>query len=112
MLIIRTMLQRHVTILLLTILYPVTLVSQNTGVIESAVEQSDVEMHIHFLAADEFLGRETGSQELDIAARYIATWFMTNGVQTFHDLDEHYQTIAFRRVARPQGASVAAGESR
>src|SRR5690625_26683 len=108
MLIIRTMLQIHFTMRLLTILYPVALVSQNTVVIDSAGEQSDVEMHIHFLAADEFLGREAGSQEVDIAARYIATWFMTNGVQPFQELDEYYQTIPFRRVERPQEAVLAA----
>lgn len=47
----------------------------------STLNQNKIEGHIYFLAADELRGRETGTPEIDIAAKYIATSFMKYGVE-------------------------------
>ncbi|MEX2601244.1 MAG: M28 family peptidase [Balneolaceae bacterium] len=72
---------------------------------------SDVKMQIYFLAADEFRGRDTGTSEIDIAGRYIATWFMTNGVQPFSELEEYYQPVPFKRLFPPQEGEITIGDS-
>lgn len=47
--------------------------------IDEFIIVQSVKSHITFLAADEMRGRDTGSPELDIAANYIATQFMSAG---------------------------------
>jgi hypothetical protein len=79
--------------------------------IKEIVPQSQVEFDIYFLAADEFLGRDTGTNELDIAARYISTWFQTNGVITAPGYDSYFQNVPFQRFYPPVEASFAAGDS-
>ncbi|TVQ05780.1 MAG: hypothetical protein EA359_02315, partial [Balneolaceae bacterium] len=72
------------SLLLLIILFlhqPLTAQSADSDRIAAEIPQSEIELNIYFLAADEFLGRDTGTHELDIAARYIATWFQVNGIE-------------------------------
>lgn len=61
--------------------------------IQAEVTQSDIELNVHFLSSDELRGRATGTPELDIAARYIATWFLSNDVKTAPGFDSYYQHI-------------------
>lgn len=79
--------------------------------IEASVTESDVKMKIHFLAADEFLGRDTGSPQLEIAARYIATWFMTNGVSPLPGLDGYFQPIPFLQADPPDDGKLVIADS-
>jgi hypothetical protein len=79
--------------------------------ITQLIPQSQVEFNIYFLAADEFLGRDTGTNELDIAARYIATWFQTNSVKKAPGHDSYFQNVPFRRFLPPQEAEFASGDS-
>lgn len=69
--------------------------------INDEVTQADVEFNIYFLAADEFLGRDTGTQELDIAARYIATWFQINGIEPAAGHDSYYQDVPLETFKAP-----------
>lgn len=69
--------------------------------INAEVTQSDVEFNIYFLASDEFLGRDTGTQELDIAARYIATWFQINGIKPAAGYDTYYQNVPLESFKAP-----------
>lgn len=69
--------------------------------INSNVTQTDIEFNIYFLAADEFLGRDTGTQELDIAARYIATWFQIHGIDKVDGHDSYFQYVPFELLAAP-----------
>lgn len=59
--------------------------------IEENVLQSELELNIHFLSSDELRGRNTGTPELDISARYIADWFRAFDIQTPPGYDSFYQ---------------------
>lgn len=69
--------------------------AQDTSIelIQAEITRSDVEMNVHFLSSDELKGRATGSPGLDIAARYIASWFLSNKVNTLPDYESYYQKI-------------------
>lgn len=69
--------------------------------INSEVTQNDIEFNIYFLASDEFLGRDTGTQELDIAARYIATWFQINGIKKSDGYDSYFQHVPLELFKGP-----------
>lgn len=69
--------------------------------ITDEVTQADIEFNIYFLAADEFLGRDTGTQELDIAARYIATWFQIHGIKMADGYDSYYQNVPLKSFKAP-----------
>jgi hypothetical protein len=90
---------------------PILSQSADADYIKGAVSQSDVEFNIYFLAADEFLGRDTGTQELKIASRYIATWFQTNGIKTAPGYDTYFQEVPFQRLREPDRGVVAFGDS-
>ena len=61
--------------------------------IKAEVTQSDLELNIHFLSSDELRGRATGTPGLDIAARYIASWFLSNEIKMAPGYDSYYHKI-------------------
>lgn len=65
--------------------------------IENIVTRADIELNIRFLASDELRGRATGTDELEIAARYISSWFSSNGVKTAPAYDSYYQELEVPR---------------
>lgn len=95
-----------ITLLFIFALFAAPAISQNADAdrIEKFVHQPDVEFDIYFLASNEFLGRDTGTQELKIASRYIATTFQTNGVQKPAGHDSYFQEVPFLRLPVPQSA--------
>lgn len=66
---------------------------------KSTVSQNKIEGHIHFLAADELRGREVGTPEIDIAAKYISTSFMKYGVKPVND--SYFQNVPMVKVIPP-----------
>lgn len=98
--------------ILLILLTPVLQAQQDdTDRINNAISQQDIEFDIYFLASDELLGRDTGTQELKIASRYIATHFQTNGVQKPEGYDFYYQDVPLRRITPPEQINLTIGES-
>ncbi len=95
-----------ITLLFIFALFASPAISQDADAdrIEKFVHQPEVEFDIYFLASDEFLGRDTGTQELKIASRYIATTFQTNGVQKPDGYDSYFQEVPFLRLPVPQSA--------
>lgn len=85
--------------------------SEDVDTIKKFVQQSDIEMHVHFLAADEFRGRNTATTQLDIAGRYISTWFMTNNVKPLPGYSNYYQAIPFERLKAPHDGQLVLGDS-
>ncbi len=64
----------------------------------SSLSISDVKKHVLFLSSDELKGRGTGTEEQDIAARYIASHFKAWGLKphkTAENLDGYYQKFEF-----------------
>jgi hypothetical protein len=107
------MIRRVFVLLSVSLIISLPLFGQSDDIerIKEYVQESDVKMHIYFLAADEFKGRDTGTPQLDIAGRYIATWFMTNGVQPLPGYDDYYQSIPFERITAPDGGELVLGDS-
>lgn len=83
----------------------------STEQIKSAITQQDVEFDIYFLASDEFLGRDTGTQELKIASRYIATHFQTKGIQKPDGYDSYFQEVPLQRITPPEQIHLTVGDS-
>ena len=85
--------------------------SSDADFVTKFVTQSDVELNIYFLASDEFLGRDTGTQELDIAARYFATWLQVHGVNPVQGYDTYFQEVPFERLKAPETIALTIGDS-
>ena len=83
----------------------------HTDRISNAISQQGIEFDIYFLASDEFLGRDTGTQELKIASRYIATHFQTNGVQKPEGYDSYFQDVPLMRISPPEQINLTVGQS-
>lgn len=78
--------------------------NSESEIIQTEVAKSDIEMTVHFLASDELRGRATGTPGLKISARYIASWFLANGVKTAPGYDSYFQHIEVPR--RDTSASI------
>jgi len=60
---------------------------------ELDVSVNETTRHIRFLASDELLGRMTGEQGNQAAARYIAEHFREYGLKSFDDHQDYYQSL-------------------
>ena len=69
------------------------------------VLESEIGAHIRFLAADEMRGRDTGSPELEIAARYIAEAFRSYGLKPVKGADDFFQPVKLINEEPPAKAS-------
>ena len=78
----------------------------DAALVTSTVSKSDIEGHIYFLASDELKGRQTGSDELDIAAAYIANTLRKFGVKPVGDDNSYYQNVPMEKVSAPSKISV------
>ena len=58
--------------------------------IEESIDLLEAESHLRFLTSDELKGRDTGSEELVIAGRYIAEQFRRYGVSSLGDQEGDY----------------------
>jgi hypothetical protein len=56
-------------------------------------EQAAMRGHVGFLASDEMKGREAGTPEYDIAARYVAAQFETMGLKPAGATDSYIQPV-------------------
>ena len=70
--------------------------------VRSTVSKNDIEAHIFFLASDELKGRATGSEEIDIAANYLATNLRRYGVKPAGENNSYYQQVKFQKVSPPE----------
>ena len=83
-----------------------------TGIksVESMITRSEVEAHLRFLAADELMGRRTGEEGNNIAARYIASYFEAFGLKKAPGAAGYFQSIAFEEITPPKEANLNLGE--
>ncbi len=58
-----------------------------------AVEPARLQAHIEFLAADELLGRDTGTPGYDVAARYVASQFRQLGLLAAGENGSYFQEV-------------------
>lgn len=95
------------TMFLLILNIPAVVQSQTNK--QESVLQSSVEKHIYFLASDELRGRNTGTPELQIAARYIASAFLAGGVEPVTNFENFFQPVPFRQSYAPEAGTFTAG---
>ena len=78
--------------------------------VAQSVQRAEVERHLRFLAADELRGRDTGSPELEIAARYLAEQFRRFGLDTVPGADGYFQPVKLVSAQPPAEATLTYGE--
>ncbi len=76
---------------------------------EFDVQKADVEYKLRFLASDELKGRDTGTEENNIAASFIAAHLEAYGFQPAPGQDSYYQTINFRKTKAPSKGMLTIG---
>jgi len=75
--------------------------------INTTIDQLEAESHLRFLTADELRGRNTGTNELLIAGRYIAEQFRRSGLIPLGDTDGDYlQRVHLYSTKPPTAATV------
>jgi aminopeptidase YwaD len=79
--------------------------------ISSEVSQSEYMSHIYFMASNEMRGRNTATQENQIAARYIAERFRSYGVQPVAGQFDYIQEVSLVKTVPPVAATITVGDS-
>lgn len=78
--------------------------------INKEVKQSEYEAHLRFLASDELRGRNTGTIENKIAARYIADRLSSYGVKPAPGQETYFQQVKLVKSKSPKTAELTVGE--
>ncbi|MEQ9302720.1 MAG: M28 family peptidase, partial [Marinoscillum sp.] len=78
--------------------------------IDNSVKKNEIESHLYFIASDEMRGRNTGTIENEIAARYIAERFRSYGVKTAPGTDSYFQQVSLMKAISPKTAKLTVGE--
>ena len=77
--------------------------------VAASVQLPEVTRHLRFLAADELRGRDTGSPELEIAARYLAEEFRSYGLDTVPGAEGYFQRVKLVAAQPPAQATLTYG---
>lgn len=85
--------------------------SQEVRNITEEINRPEIERNIRFLASDELLGRDTGTRELDIAAKFIATWLQVHGIQHAEGTASYFQEVPFTQRTNPDNLLFSVGDS-
>jgi len=80
-----------------------------TEIPESLIEQETLKEQVYFLASDELMGRNTGSEGIRIAAGYIADYFASLGVSEFENAPGYLQKVPFQFVKPAETCEVKMG---
>lgn len=78
---------------------------------DQSVNQGIIKSHIGFLASDELKGRDTPSEGLKIAAKYIESRFVEYGVKMAPGMDSYFQPVAMKKVSPPSTGAVKVGST-
>ncbi len=78
--------------------------------IEESVTSLESEAHLSFLASDEMRGRDTGSPEIDIAAKYISTQLKIFGVEPVKGDTSYFQEVHLDKIVPATSATLTVGE--
>lgn len=70
----------------------------------STINKNDLSKHLHVLASDEYLGRETGKEGQKMAAKYIAAYFQLLGLKPIGDEQTYFQV--FGVIERSPGGTI------
>ena len=81
---------------LLVILFVIGCGQESGEPYEKVILKETVKDQIYFLASDEMMGRNTGSEEIKEAANYIADYFRKIGVKEFPDAPGYLQEVPMK----------------
>lgn len=76
---------------------------------EAVIESAELERDLRFLASDELRGRAIGSQEIDIAARYLAERFRALDLDEPPGAPGYYQPVPLVRTSPPASGLLVIG---
>ena len=79
---------------------------------KQTVDQNLIKSHIGFLASDELKGRDTPSEGLKIAAKYIESRFVEYGVKMAPGMDSYFQSVPMKKVSPPTSGTLTLVESK
>ncbi len=97
---------------ILCVLFSISLAAQRiVKDIKKSVSRQQIESHMYFYASDELRGRNTGTIENKIAARYIAERFRAYGVQPVEGQGDFFQEVKLIRTKIPNKAQMVVGDS-
>lgn len=102
--------KKSILSLLFTSIGLMAFAQSEADLVRSTVHKSDIESHIYFLASDELKGRETGSNELDIAAAYIANYLKRFNIKPAGDNGSFYQNVPLQKTSAPTNISLKIGD--
>ncbi len=94
---------------LLTLLSQALYGQSDRDLADKSVNQAIIKSHIGFLASDELRGRDTGSPELKIAAKYLESRFVEYGVNMVDGMESFYQDVPMKKVAPPTVGAIKVG---
>lgn len=87
-------------ILSISLLHSLTVFGQSElELVNQTLSMKEVKAHIDFLASDELRGRQTGSSEIDIAAKYLATQMSRFGAIPGNE--SYFQEVDFKAINQP-----------
>ena len=94
--------------LLVTLLFASVLAFGQTDqeLADQSVNQGIIKSHIGFLASDELKGRDTPSEGLKIAAKYIESRFVEYGVKLAPGMDSYFQPVPMKIVTPPSTGTI------
>ncbi len=99
----------YATALLILLVTDLQAQSDASTAVAQSVQRAEVERHLRFLAADELRGRDTGSPELNIAARYLAEQFRSYGLDTVSGASGYFQPVRLVSAKPPAQATLTYG---
>ncbi len=76
---------------------------------EEVIEKNSLKEQVYFLASDQLMGRNTGSEGIRIAAGYIADYFASIGIDEFEDAPGYLQKVPFQSVVPAETCEVKIG---
>jgi hypothetical protein len=105
---------KKLSLLLFLSFYSLSLFAQSAIIetITQTAEKPEIEMHLHFLASDEMMGRDTGSPHIKIASRYIAEYLRMHGVTPVPGYDSYFQEVPFIMSTVPDAGEMTLGDNR
>lgn len=74
------------------------------------ITEPEVTAHMRFLAADELAGRRTGSEGLEIAAKYLASHFAALGLSPAPGMEGYFQPVPYEEIVPPTTGSLSVND--
>jgi hypothetical protein len=79
--------------------------------VEETISKNQIMSHIQFLASDAMKGRDTGSDELKIAAEYLRNQLFLYGVLPLSQYPDYLQPVKLEKVTAPNEGSITVDSS-